>query len=628
MSYSTGDWKNSFSVFGCCLLLLVCCVSASSQTSDLLQPVPPANLADIDPRSFSDAEIDLPFYLGHFHQLANAVLMEGPHRGFIDISVWRNIKDNQPYNARIMENILSLAFFYANDQPWNPYYGSPPLRHRLEAALAFWCDIQSPQGAFSEYGPEKWNLAASAFATKFMGESLQWISKGPEIDTFLLARVIAADRKAIRHVLTDSAFYTFGQSYSNQYSNVWAGALAYQNLYPDAEIDSLLRKRIRQSMTTFQSTAGYFYEANGPDWSYNLGTHHSNLHMAFHYAPDDEIKQLLTEKEQAFSDWLAYNVIPEPGVEEFVLNRGIECRQRRPSFMPYGWLLSQGMPLVSVDSLSHPFVLDASAVEQAIAEVKAHTIGHWPSIDSLPIGEFHAYSPYAFLYRQHERHYPTATERSTALQNLPIHRAPFIHQRYDRRNGTIYTFIKASSYYAIFNSGKKVRNQQRLGLGLLGSTQKGALLQTQTGENANAWGSRLHPDSLPFEGGDLPVEFHLDGRKITPQPGNHDLPDGLFSLRYSLGGLGTKELVFLPDRIQVKVRADRPIIDHLPLLSTSHKYEQTKQKVELPGVTVLIPNQRSELNISEGEKLLATKSLLVVQVSGSNQLDYEILITK
>ncbi len=159
-------------------LPLFCLSSCQKRTQiDLAQPLPAVDLNAIDVQDFSDEELDLPYYLAHFHRLANAVILDGPNRGFINISVWRRERDNQPYNARIMESILSLAYFYANDRPWNPYYASPQLRFRLEAALSFWCDMQSRDGAFSEYGAHKWNLAASAFASKFMGESLHWLDK-------------------------------------------------------------------------------------------------------------------------------------------------------------------------------------------------------------------------------------------------------------------------------------------------------------------------------------------------------------------------------------------------------------------------------------------------------------------
>jgi hypothetical protein len=37
--------------------------------------------------------------LANFHRVANSVALSGPRRGFIDIPVWRDRKDNEPYNA-------------------------------------------------------------------------------------------------------------------------------------------------------------------------------------------------------------------------------------------------------------------------------------------------------------------------------------------------------------------------------------------------------------------------------------------------------------------------------------------------------------------------------------------------
>jgi hypothetical protein len=85
--------------------------------------VQPADLSALSPSDFRDDELDLPYYLAHFHRIANSVALSGPRRGFIDIPAWRDVKDNQPYNARIMESILSLVYFYTVDRPWNPYRG-------------------------------------------------------------------------------------------------------------------------------------------------------------------------------------------------------------------------------------------------------------------------------------------------------------------------------------------------------------------------------------------------------------------------------------------------------------------------------------------------------------------------
>src|SRR5260370_41956732 len=113
-------------------------------------PLATVELSKLNPSDFTDAEIDLPFYLNNFHQVADSVVATGADRGFIAISVWRSPKDNHSYNARIMENILSLAYFYTTKRPWNPYYGSAALHQRLGPARRSSGHLQRPQGKFSE----------------------------------------------------------------------------------------------------------------------------------------------------------------------------------------------------------------------------------------------------------------------------------------------------------------------------------------------------------------------------------------------------------------------------------------------------------------------------------------------
>nr|MCU0248120.1 hypothetical protein [Bryobacter sp.] len=228
--------------------------------------VPEADLTKVRLADFRDNELPLVPAFPHFARVANSVRLTPPDRGFIDISVWRNPKDNRPYNARIMENILSLAWFYCAARPWNPYRGNAALRTRLEAALEFWCGIQDPDGRFSEYGVRNWNLAATAFAVKFLGEALRLLKTGPPIDKAIHERALAACRKAIAIVLDDGAFWKHGVSYSNQYTNVFAGAPAYFEARPDAQLYRRLVQRIEESSTAFQSPCGYFYEADGPDF--------------------------------------------------------------------------------------------------------------------------------------------------------------------------------------------------------------------------------------------------------------------------------------------------------------------------------------------------------------------------
>src|ERR1039457_3458801 len=245
--------------------------------------VPPIDAAKIRPADFADADLDLPYALVHFARLANSVILDGPDRGFIALSGWRGEKNTHPYNARIMENILSLAWFYTAPQRWNPYRAHPAVRVRLEAALDFWGNIQSNDGRFSEYAPQEWNLAATAFAVKFISEALRLLKTGPPISAAIHERAVNACRKALRVVLFDADLYRYGREYSNQYTNIFAGGAAFLSLYPDEVLATRLRERLEASSTELQSPAGYFYEKDGPDLGYTLNTHHEKVQMAYHY---------------------------------------------------------------------------------------------------------------------------------------------------------------------------------------------------------------------------------------------------------------------------------------------------------------------------------------------------------
>src|SRR5581483_10748205 len=159
--------------------------------------IPPADFSKIKPSMFADDELDLPYYVANFHRVANSIPLEGELRGWITSSVWRGNSNQRTYNARVLESQLSLVYFYCTKRPWNPYYASPAVRARIEAMLERWCDLQGDNGEFSEYEPGKWGVAPTAFATKFMGESLRLLAHGPPIDRQLHLRVEQAQRRAI-----------------------------------------------------------------------------------------------------------------------------------------------------------------------------------------------------------------------------------------------------------------------------------------------------------------------------------------------------------------------------------------------------------------------------------------------
>ena len=209
------------------------------------------------------------------------------------------------------------------------------------------------------------------------------------------------------------------------------------------------------------------------------------------------------------------------------------------------------------------------------AATRAETERAWPKVEPLEVGEFRAYSPYDFLHREHRATHPTAAERDAARAKLPYFAAEsFNHQRVDDRRDPqpTYTFVRRPSYYAAFNSGNQ-KNEQRLGLGLLWNPQLGALMQSQTGSDDHAWGTRSgggHDEA--DEGGDLHeaasifARFSAGGEAVTPQLGNRDLPDGDLVAAYDLGRRGKKEVRFFDDRIEVRVTHPGDFREHIPLL--------------------------------------------------------------
>ena len=536
------------------------------------QRIPEADLLLLRPGDFADeelflphhsaiSELHMPYHLAHFHRVANAVREDG----FIDISVWRNQADNAPYNARVMENILSLAYFYAVDRPWNPYYGSPALRERLEAALRFWVGMQSPDGRFSEYGAGRWNLAATAFATKFMGETLLLLHGGPPVDEELLASVVRAQRNAIMVTLTDPALYRHGMQFSNQFGNVWPAVLAYLKIFPDPEMEQAFLKRVADAGRDFQSPAGFYYEAESVDWSYNMGTHRSNMRMAWHYGREDgrehESIAAFLESERRWYEWLSYNAVREPDGSAFLINSAIESRQHTGSFRRLDSELAEAIPL------ARAFATTAEEREEAIRRYRAELEQSWPAVRPLSVGAFEAYSPYTFLIQAVRPWHPSEAERAEATALLPYLASDrFTHQRADSRHPLVLTYVRRPRYYAAFNAGAKQRDQQRFGLGLVWHPEAGGLLKSQSRSNTAAWGTKAAGQPLVYEASIPSAAYEVAGAAWMPRPGASDLPLGDVTIRYPLLARGTKTVTFHDDAIEVRVEHEGAFTEYIPLL--------------------------------------------------------------
>ncbi len=624
------------------LLSTIIFILSLQSSADSWAPLPKLNLEDYSVSDFTNDELDIPYYLHHFHRLANSVIEEGPNRGFIDISVWRGEDDNRPYNARVMENILSLAYFYTKDRPWNVYYHHPQLKKRLQAALNFWCNSQNEDGRFSEYGPEKWNLPGTAFATKFMGETLRLLIEDGTLDNTLLQRVSHHDRKAIEAVLNDPSLWSHGKKYTNQYSNVWAGSLAYLNLFPDDDLKAKLVDRIQKSMDTFQSPAGYFYERSGPDWQYNMGTHHSNLWMSWHYARGTDLEEMFLQKEKRWYEWLSYNAVPEPNSNDFILNRAIETRQRKTHFhrehIPTGAEGNLGddeiesTPLAQKVKIARAYCTTKSILTEDIKQARVKLREQWPHMAKLPVGDFRAFSPYAFLHRDHIRWFPTNEQKEEAKAHIPFFaKETFIHQRVDNRHPIAFTYIKTPHYYAAFNSGEVLHSQQQYGLGLLWNKSIGAVLQSQTGSHDLAWGTRPLDQSDVYEAKSFHPTFTLEHEEIQPEAGCHDFPFSPLTITYPLADKGQKRITLSSGKIHVHIQHTGEFMEHLPLLVSDYETMQVSSN----GIRVLFGDKELSVEFQgtsqaprwNSHSVIAQKILCGIRMKAKDEIEYTFLFS-
>ena len=405
------------------------------QQTNLLPEVQPVNWSGFSAEMVDDADAyrpwypngprhSLSYYLGHLHQLANAVRVEDPHRGFIELSVWRGPEENVPQGARIMENVTSLAWFYTKKESWNPYYGDEALRSRLEAAIQYWVNLQYPEGEFAHL-PNYRSLAATAFAAKFMGETVVLLKDGPPIDPHLLQRLRQSLRKAIMQVFQNEKMWGRGLKVSNQYQNAFAGALAYLQVYADDEMETAVERRMRMAVQGMVSPAGYMYENYGPDWGYYFGTHLSNIHMIWHYGHSRPLRNSQTaEPAKTFGDlvkdefertvgWLSYNAVLQPDGDVFFLNCAIETRQSMAVLERIETPLAEAVPL------ARAFNVSKEEQQQRLAWSRQELKRDWGGPPPLAVGQFMGYSPYAFLHRHHAVWYPSEKQQGEARLQLP-----------------------------------------------------------------------------------------------------------------------------------------------------------------------------------------------------------------
>jgi hypothetical protein len=569
-----------------------------------VQPFDPARLRLSD---FADADLDMPYNLTWLPRIANSVETDGPNRGFINLAARRGAGEFQTYNARIMESILSLAWFYASPRKWNQFYANKALRARLELALEFWCNLQSPDGKFSLDSPERWNLAATSSALKFISETLRLLKSGPPITPALHARVIDCCRKALQASLFDADMMSQGKSFASQCTNIFAGGATFLAIYPDAALSAQLKEQVDFSPTNLQSLCGYMYEADGPDLGSALNVHHENLRMAYHYWRGTHFGDILIEEENLFGKWLAYNLLPEPSQPFWIANSGIDTRQQHAIFQ------AVDTPLADRSVIMRAFATVPDHRVEQVKDVRARMEEVWPRIEPPRAGESQWPSPSHFLAREYDDWRPTAEQITEAGKMLrPLNEDSFVEQMRDTREPIVFTYLRRPNYYAAFASAANlISKQQRLGLTLVWSPVNGVILQSQAGGTETAWGTSLG-DALPFEASGIEAHLGDDNATIT----------------YPLPGTGSKTINFAADRIHVTVEASGEIVEHLPVFDPKMVFSPAEYSMRPAPVQISGPRPAacSDPDVPCAAVLgpVPNKTLYEVELRATGKLEYEI----
>lgn len=586
--------------------------------------VAPADFSRIHLSDFADHELEVPYHLFHFSRVANAVVEQGEHRGFLDLAVNREPADNRPYNARIMEMQMVLAYFYTADRRWNVYRADAGVRLRLEAMLRRWARIQNHDGLFAEYSPDNWSLAPTNFGAMAAARALHLLMRsGLEFDAGVMEEARQALRRALVAMFTDERMLRHARNWSNQFSGAYYASLAYLDIWPDAELERLLRRGLAGAVARDQSPAGFFYEQSGPDFGYS-GVHDNNMRVAWPLLRRDAgLTEEAVASERAWNEWLSYNFVPVPGGEFMLVNAGVQTRTSH-AVQPL-----RTRVIAEVVTASRAFALSD---EEHAAELAARRRGlrdQWGRWPSLAVPSAYAYRP-GFVHAasaEPDPWHPTAGQRAVARRELPyVARREFNHQRHDSYPYT-YTYVRRPSYYAVFNSGR-IRARQSYGLGLLWHDRFGPALQTVAGTGWR-WGTIPAGADRPIEQGNLLPRFHVGGRVFQPALGAVDLPSGEVRIDYPLGDAGRKTVTLGLSRVLVEITHRGVFEEQIPLVLRTDARATVRGgrlTIEQNGATLVIEASGggAELTLSTPETMPHGLTRRRVGVSARDMLRYEI----
>ena len=619
-------------------LILTACVAAQWAA------VPAVNFQNLQLSQFADHELEVPYHLYHFAQVANAVVETGDNRGFLDIKVNREPADNQPYNARVMEMQAALAYFYTANRPWNPYRGNTAVRVRLEAMLQRWTEIQAPPGhsfagLFTEYSNTNWSLAPTGFGLRHAAEAIDLIiDSGLPFDAVILEKSRVSLRRALMAVFTRSDMRNAAKQYSNQFSGAYHAALIYLENWPDTALDNALITAMSDASAQDQSPAGYWYEQGGPDFGYSK-VHDSNMRIALPRLRNRaDLMPVAVGDDTQWNQWLAAHLVPQPGLatRTFLINAGLETRTtdsvKLLSSRPY----SEFVESSRIFSLSDTEY--AASLVTRRGQVQSQ-FGNW---GALAVPSSSSYIP-AFVHdavTPLNVWHPTAAQREAASAQLACLSPVSTNRQFRDPRPTVFTLAKRPQYYAAVTTGNIRVTRQVYGLGLLWNPAFGVALQSVADtslSNSRIYGTQRSGVGGTYETANIPASITAGGVSVSPVNGVATLPQGDLSLSYPLAASGTsygqKTITLGESRVDISLTHTGSFTERLPLAHANDAVLSntgTKLTLSRPnGSSFTIEVSSPGASISASGTSALTNGIVrrPVTISASGSLSYSLIVS-
>ncbi|WP_394255890.1 hypothetical protein [Pseudoclavibacter helvolus] len=459
---------------------------ASADSPTLLPKV--AAISSPSRALFAPNEQVLGRYLMSVAGMANDIVdYHGATYGFMGGGWWRAPDTQNPKNARTMEHIATLAWFYANKRDWNPYYLDPKLLSRLEAAIGYYTSLQFDDGSYPDWR-DKSSLAATTFGMAVQAEAYAALRSVMMSDQAQLRLAQSLERSVKWFMNPEARHWRTPIPYFNQVLAGLVGAQrALQVLDKPTTTQGAVNERTSFLVEHGQAPAGFLHEPYGVDFGYNFTVALPDVAWLYRHTSHPALLSLV----ERYVEFMRYVVIPEPGTSELshvpaLHTRGAVSTLSRSAeeFMDRGALAKDFLEQIPEIALFFPTNAEKEKVRAAFLTSKKEI----PPL-SKPSGD-----PRIWMHGVLAPDGPSKTARDQVEAVLPMLTSDRFVKRALGSLGDEYLFVRRPGYYVVGVFGEWMQGENfARQLGTLWCPLMGSILVSSNDDEAGTGWETIGP---------------------------------------------------------------------------------------------------------------------------------------